>query len=240
LAQIVLDAGYLDLIEPFVNHFCNSLRKEVIWSISNILAGSHQQIEAVLSRDHIVESIIHAGRHGQQPIKREATWCIGNATVDAVSSQIKKMANFGAIEVLCNMLNPVYDLNDENVKVIVEALDAFLKVYGKSGYNPYADQVEEYRGLDFLEDRQAENNIGEDTYNAIVELMKKYWSEGNDFGDDHDDDFVLKDQLAAQVDNNTNTFVFGCGTAEKNMSILGHNTVNQVNREASNVNMYAF
>ena len=152
--------------------------------------------------------------------------------VDAISDQIKKLASFGAIEVLCRMLSPAYDLNDDHVKIIVEALDAFLKIYGVSGYNPYADMVEEHKGLDYLEDRQADNKVSEETYDCIVSLMQKYWSGDEEFTENNAEDFALKDQLAAAVDNSTNTFVFGCGGNVENMSILG-NSGHHANRETS-------
>ena len=81
LTQKVIDAGYLDVIDPFVNHFNGQFRKEVIWSLSNILAGSHQQIESVLSKDDLLRSIMRAATSDNQSVKREATWCLGNATV---------------------------------------------------------------------------------------------------------------------------------------------------------------
>jgi len=240
MTQIVLDAGYLDVIEPFVNHFSTAQRKEAIWSLSNILAGSHQQIEAVLSRDGLVRSLIQATSSGTQAIQQEATWCLGNATVDAISTQIKRLADFGAIESLCKLLNPVYELHDKHVQIIVEALDAFLKIYGTDGYNPYADRVEENQGIDYLEDRQADNKISEETYNCIIELMKKYWG-GDEIEVGVAEEFALKDQLAAVVDTQTNTFKFGCGGNGENMSILGNsrNTDHQSNREGA-ATMYQF
>lgn len=222
MTQLVLDAGYLDIIEPFINHFSTAQRKEAIWSLSNILAGSHQQIEAVLSRDALVRSLIQATSSGTQTIQHEATWCLGNATVDAISTQIKKLADFGAIEALCKLLNPAYDLTDKHVQIIVEALDAFLKIYGAGGYNPYADKVEENHGLDYLEDRQADNKFSEETYTSIVDLMGKYWG-GDDMDAGDAAEFALKDQLAAVVDTATNTFKFGCGGNVENVSILGNN-----------------
>jgi len=221
LTQVVLDAGYLDVMEPFMNHFCTAQRKEIIWSLSNILAGSVQQIEAVLSRDSLVRGLIDATSSGTQSIQQEATWCLGNATVDAVSTQIKKLADYGAIEALCKLLSPAYDLPEKHIEIIVEALDAFMKIYGTDGYNPYADRVEENMGLDYLEDRQADERISEDVYNAIVVLMKKYWG-NDDFEAGNVEEFALSDQLAAEVDTTTNTFKFGCGGNVENMSILGN------------------
>jgi len=223
LVQVVLDGGYLDVILPFVNHPIAAQRKEMVWSISNILAGSAEQIEAVISRDDLLRSIIRAATSDNQAVKQEATWCLGNATVDAASSQIKKLADFGAIEALCKMLNPAYSITDQHVMIIVEALDAILKVYGTGGYNPYMDAVEECRGLDFLEDRQSDNRLTQETYEGILNLLKKYWSGDDEFGDHNKEELALKDQIEAEVDASTNTFKFGCNQSAAKMPSLGNN-----------------
>lgn len=142
--------------------------------------------------------------------------------IDAISTQIKKLAEFGAIEALCKMLSPAYDLTDQHLQVIVEALEAFLKIYGKGGYNPFMDRVEECRGLDYLEDRQTDQRLSEETYTCIVEFMQKYWNDQDDF-DGNADAVALSDQLKAVVDTTTNTFKFGCGGHADKMTILGNN-----------------
>ena len=79
LTQVVLNAGYLGVIEPWANHFVSGIRREVMWSFSNILAGSHQQIESLISRDKLLSSIMNAGMYGKVAVKKEACWCICNA-----------------------------------------------------------------------------------------------------------------------------------------------------------------
>jgi len=213
LTQIVIDAGYLDVIQPFADHFCATQRKEMIWSLSNILAGSHQQIEAVLSRKPLIRSIISAAHSDKLCVRREACWCICNATVDAITAQKKQLADAGAISALCAILNPENDLNEDQLVIFVEGLDGLLSVYGPGSYNPYRDQVEESNGLDYLEERQADSNLGETSYQAIVDLVKKYWNDEDDLvaadawqGEEH----VLKDKLVAKIDESTNQFTFGC------------------------------
>jgi len=224
LTQCVLDAGYLDVIRPFVDHLGSAQKKEMIWSLSNILAGSPVQIEALLNKQHLVVSIIRAANDGTLAVKKEAAWCLGNATVDATQSQIKRLAEFGSIEALCGMLKPSNEITDRFVRIIVEALDAFLRVHGTSGFNPYLNVVEECGGLDFLEDRQADCSLSEDTYDGIVNLMKKYWNE-DVFGNGGAEEFALRDQqrLTAVVDDATNTFKFGCGAKGGGQAAVGQN-----------------
>jgi len=205
--QAVLDAGYLDVIEPFANHFIPHMRKETMWAFSNILAGTHQQIEAVISRDDLLRSIINAGTCGKAQIQKEACWCIANAVCDSISEQKKKLIDAGALRVLANTLKSGNTLNDVQICTIVEALDVFLALYGDN-FNPVADMVEELRILDYLEERQGDDRLHEETFNAIVTLMQKYWPEEG-FNPDEVTTQVLKDPLSAAVNAETNTFSFG-------------------------------
>merc|ERR1712129_270829 len=156
-------------------------------------------------------SIICAAKSDKLCVRREACWCICNATVDAISEQKKQLADAGAITALCSILNPENELNEEQLTIMVEGLDGFLSVYGTGSYNPYMDQVEESNGLDYLEDRQADQDLGEASYQAIVDFLTKYWGDKdlqveNEWqGEEH----VLKDKLVAKVDETTNQFALG-------------------------------
>ena len=86
------------------------------------------------------------------------------------------MAEYGAIDVLTEILYPGNSISDSDLIVILEGLDRFLSVYGgKDSHNPFAEQFEEFKGLDYLEERQCDENISEEAFDAIVDLLKKYW-----------------------------------------------------------------
>eukprot|EP00483_Globobulimina_turgida_P000898 UN00899 len=202
LTQIVLDCGYLDIIEPFTCHFLKRQRVEVMWSFSNILAGSHQQIDCVLSRNKLIKSIINCAKNDILCVRNEACFAICNAVNNAVSEQKKKLAEYGAIEALCSLLNPINNISEQNILVIVEGLEMFLQTFGDfTNVNPFAPRIEECQGLDYLETRSADN-ITEKTWQLIVELMQKYWGE-------------LKEQpetqliVNADIDSNGKQFAFG-------------------------------
>jgi len=246
ISQVVIDAGYLDVIQPFADHFCASQRKEMIWSLSNILAGSHQQIEAVLSRKRLIRSIINAAHSDKMCVRREACWCICNATVDAITAQKKQLADAGAIPALCAILSPENELTEEQLVIMVEGLDGILSVYGPGSYNPYMDQVEESNGLDYLEERQADTNLGETSYQAIVDLVKKYWGDKDNFVDDDawqdagEEQHVLKDKLVAKVDENTNQFTFGTWPQTMGSERGGENHSGMANRSNTRACRFQF
>jgi len=232
ITQSVLDAGYLDIIEPFAYHFITAQRKEMMWSLANILAGTHQQIEAVLSRPNILRSIIDAATCDTFSVQKEACWCICNAASEAITEQKKVLAESGAIEALCNMLNPQNSINEQILLCILEGLEEFLSLYGAGGYNPFAIKIEECQGLDYLEERQSDIKITEETYNSIVDLMQKYWgNDENQFGiNDNMEKDVLTDKLMANIDQNTNQFTFGSNNSFNIANnIYGENSRNNNN-----------
>jgi len=209
VTQSVLDAGYLDVIYPFTTHFISNQRREIMWSLSNILAGSHQQIEAVLSRPKLLKGIIDAAGSAAYGVRKEACWCICNTIVDSISEQKKKLAEHGAIEALCKMLKPTNNIREEHIMIIIEALEGFLSVYAENtDYNPFADRIEECQGLDYIEERLGDENMSTQAYQGLVDLMSKYWNLDHDAGEvvNKTDDQLL----SAGIDAKTQQFKFGC------------------------------
>eukprot|EP01084_Bolivina_argentea_P237497 399132_1 len=185
-----------------------------MWTFSNILAGSHQQIEHILSRPKLLKSIINAVNTDNVSVSKEAAWCICNATADATASQRKVLVEAGAIESLCYLLNkPQFVHKEENITMILEALESFLGLYEKMTYNPYAIQVEECHGLDALERINADETISEELYEKITQIIKRYWDteicHDNNNNNNKRNQYVLEDKLNANIDTNTNQFTFG-------------------------------
>jgi len=227
VTQRVLDAGYLDIVYPFLSHFCTKQRKEVLWSISNVLAGSHQQIEAVLSRPKIFDALMNCAKTVVYSAQLEACYGICNVTVDCAAQQKKKMVEAGAIEALVGLLKNKH-LTERPMLIMLEGLEAFLSVYGErnkgpQNYNPYADRVEECGGLDILEDLMSDDKLSEGVYSMLAGILQKYWvcedNEGGLCNDDMNAGNKIQNYLKATVDTSTNQFKFGCGGAASSTTI---------------------
>lgn len=55
------------------------MRKEVVWSVSNLTAGSSEQIQMIIDCG-LFDQLIHLMMHDDPTIKKEAIWAIANAT----------------------------------------------------------------------------------------------------------------------------------------------------------------
>ncbi len=86
MTQCVLNCGYLDCIEPYLNHMIPTQRREIMWSLSNIFAGNQQQIEYILSREKIMKSIINCAATDINSVRNEAIICICNAVVTGLTT----------------------------------------------------------------------------------------------------------------------------------------------------------
>jgi hypothetical protein len=80
-----------------------SIVKEACWTVSNVTAGTKEQINAVIESGCIVP-LVHLLEHGEIEIKREAAWAISNATAAGDMSQIQHLVSFGCLKPLCHLL----------------------------------------------------------------------------------------------------------------------------------------
>ena len=101
-----------------------SIRKESALSLSNILAGSQRQIQAVLDNGCIIPAIVAilctAGE--AHAVKKEAAWAISNGTSGGSQEQIACLVECGAIGALCGAL-----YIDSITNVALEGLSNILR-----------------------------------------------------------------------------------------------------------------
>jgi len=198
--QVVLDNNALPQLLVLLSNVKKAIRKEACWTISNITAGSVNQIEAVI-KNNLFQPVIHLMQRGEFDVKKEAAWAVSNATSGGNPKQIRYLVTLDVISSLCDLLN------SNNVKVIMvalEGLENILKVgendkLKTQGRNLYAQKVEECGGLDQLENLQTVEVIGDDVYERLIVIVRKY------FGGEQDDTYVKE----PDVDSKTNTFQFG-------------------------------
>ena len=145
-----------------------SIVKEACWMISNITAGTVEQIDAVIGSD-IVPILVELLRFGPYEIKKEAGWAISNATSGGNKRQIQYFVHKGVIKPLCDLLE------SGQAKILLVAMEGLQNIL-KAGeelarekyegqmksaqlngeiisqqiefVNEYAEYVEQAKGLD--------------------------------------------------------------------------------------------
>merc|ERR1712060_438480 len=198
--QEVLNCDALPKLLILLSNDKKAIRKEACWTISNITAGSVEQIEAVI-KNNLFQPVIQLLKKGEFDVKKEAAWAVSNATSGGSPEQIRYLVSLDVIPALCDLLN------SNNIKVIMVALEGLENILNvgendkgrTGGRNLFARTVEECGGLDSLEHLQTVEIVGDDIYDRLIIIIRKY------FGGDQEDGHVRE----PEVDSKRNEFQFG-------------------------------
>uniref|UniRef100_F1KVB8 Importin subunit alpha n=2 Tax=Ascaris suum TaxID=6253 RepID=F1KVB8_ASCSU len=189
LTQMVVDAGVLECIDHVIRSAKSlSIEKECCWLLSNVIAGTHAQIQAVLDA-RLLPTIFTALRDGDFRSKFEASWAVSNLAHGGSSAQVMELSNDEYITVLCNLLDV------PNADFICNLLDTLFIVL-KTAQNLYPDRlkqiedsVESSGGLDRLEMLQENENTR--VYEWSYKIIEQFFT---DEADEQIDDEIPDDQ----------------------------------------------
>ncbi|KAL1526698.1 hypothetical protein AB1Y20_015398 [Prymnesium parvum] len=186
--QVVVDAGFIDKLALILRPPCKmQMRKEACWALSNIAAGTEQQLDAVL-HSRTMPLLVERFEKDEYEVRKEAAWCVANVlhcfkqSPDLKSAQrVGKLVQMGCLKPMIGML----ETNDPAMqKLMVEALGNLLsageelgKQNGK-GDNVFTLAFDEAEGIDKLEQLQEHENY--DIYTAAVALLERYFGEEDD------------------------------------------------------------
>ena len=128
---LIVHAGYpfetLAMVLPsllwLLEHQKKNIRKEACWTISNVTAGTSDQIERVVESG-IFPKLIEMLTNAEFDIQKEAAWAVSNATSGGSTAQIIYIVQQGALPPLVNLLS----VNDTKiVTVALEGIENILK-----------------------------------------------------------------------------------------------------------------
>ena len=129
------------------------LLKETCWMISNITAGTEDQIDCVI-KNNIFPSLIQLSEKAPFEIRKEVAWAISNATGGGSKIQIEYLVDKGVIQPLVSLLESSYP---KMLLVAMEGLNNILKCGEdiqhdkESDENEFANMVEAAGGFDKVE-----------------------------------------------------------------------------------------
>lgn len=132
-----------------------NIRKEACWTISNITAGTADQIQAVISAG-VFPRLIQLLASSDFDIQKEAAWAVSNATSGGNPQQVLLLADLGAIPPLCSLLR-VADV--KVVTVSLEGLENILRAALASGdavFSRVTNKFADCGGLQLIEELQVQ------------------------------------------------------------------------------------
>lgn len=187
--QQIVNAGALPILGQLVTAGAKvQERKEACWAISNVAAGTPQQLAAVL-QSGVLLPVSRALLHAEAEVKKEACWVVCNAVHGSASSpqQVLLIAeHYGIVEPMCAMLQA----NDPRmVTITLDFIDELCKAGAAvaadkgEGENRAVIWLDEAGGIDKLEELQEHKN--EDIYRKAVHILETF------LGDSDEEDAAL-------------------------------------------------
>ncbi|XGW13820.1 hypothetical protein V3C99_000261 [Haemonchus contortus] len=177
LTQCVVDLKTLDEIIPLSERSrSTTVVKECCWLVSNIIAGTQSQIQAVIDAG-IMPFIIEVLRSGDFKCQFEASWAVANLAQGGNSKQILTLLQDNAIPALCSALK------QSNVDLLNNALESLYTLLTTVStccperLDEVREAVEEADGLDYLE--RLQESESDKVYSTAYRIISDFFSEGD-------------------------------------------------------------
>lgn len=183
LTQVVVDNGILDVIRLLMERTRSQIiLKESCWVLSNVIAGTREQINAVI-KAKLISSIVNVLETGDTRSKIEASWAFANLSQGGTTRQILCLAEREYIKVFCAVLVPS---NHADLLInILETLFFLLTTLSNQKSNKMSlatacEYIEEFEGLEKLENLQQHAN--EKVYEVSYKIVEHFFSneDGNE------------------------------------------------------------
>jgi len=122
--EVILDCGAVPRLKQLISHGNREIQKEACWTLSNIAAGTVDQIQAVIDSGAIspLVSLVNDSKTDQE-VRSEACWVVLNATSCGSDQQIEVLVDEGCVSVLGVLLG-----EPSMVMMALEGLERVLQV----------------------------------------------------------------------------------------------------------------
>ncbi len=122
--EVILECGAVPRLKELVTHSNREIQKEACWTLSNIAAGTVDQIQAVIDSGAITPLVkLVRDKMTDQEVRSEACWVVLNATSCGSDSQIEILVDEGCVAVLGVLLSEA-----SMVMMALEGLERVLQV----------------------------------------------------------------------------------------------------------------
>jgi len=122
--EVILECNAVPKLRELVTHSNREIQKEACWTLSNIAAGTVEQIQAVIDSGAIPPLVQLVSKKGtDQEVRSEACWVVLNATSCGSDSQIEVLVDEGCVSVLGVLLDEA-----NMVMMALEGLERVLQV----------------------------------------------------------------------------------------------------------------
>jgi len=169
--EAVLNSKGLAALKDILKKPLKKLKKDACWVLSNIAAGSPNQVQALFA-EGLIELVIKNLAIESLEIKKEALCVISNATNNITKEQIEYLLRQNIIEVLgCAIKSPNVELIGITLRVFDNILNKAKEDFGE--INPVVLQIENVGCLKSIEKLQYHDN--QLIYKLANDILRKYF-----------------------------------------------------------------
>eukprot|EP01083_Nonionella_stella_P318593 1165384_1 len=180
-AECVINSGVLvHLSKLFSTETHKTIKRELCWTLSNITAGSTDQIEAVIRAD-LIPPLIGELQSTSFEVSKEAVWAISNATVSGTDAQIQYLVANDAIDALCQFCIKSPGIG-KSILVALEAIENILNAGSRlnaSGlcYTVFSDIVRNCGGFGYFHEMVSGVDVPSAVKNKAISILNGFFHE---------------------------------------------------------------
>ncbi len=198
----VIVSGFLTYALPLLKTGKKNIRRDVLLTLSNIGAGTHDQIDKLFQQRSLMKEIVRLASDGPAEIKKQALWTMSNIVTQGTVRHGNILVHLECIDTFCKYLTAAFD--DQLTELVLEAIEMLLS-QNKKREMSYIEFFDHCNGIQAIEDLQSSKV--DKVYEISVRILIDY------FGGFEDDDESCEDQnLAPLVSATKTTFEFGTHT----------------------------
>ncbi|KAI5168486.1 hypothetical protein PAEPH01_0174 [Pancytospora epiphaga] len=180
--DVVIRAGFLNFMSTIFYRYDNKklprIRKEICWMLSNVSAGTSEQILSILSSD-LANLLIDAISRYELYVRKEASYAILNLLhfCSKNPEHLQPLLDnqvIQAIQLHLSAITNVPDLQGQALDAVRYALEAGEKIRAKFGENPVVRIMIESHIVDDIEELQDVSSrfVNQKAYNIIMDYFE--------------------------------------------------------------------
>jgi hypothetical protein len=226
--QIAINAGILPALCPLLSHNRKNVRKESLWVLSNIAAGSAAQLRMLCSTPDLLARVLaQLCANVEWDCRKEAAWVVSNIATSASREMVVRLVECGALPLLCELL----DVSEAKIILIsLDAIEAILKVGETVGDgSAFVNLVTDCGGAELLERLQTHENTK--VYKRVVSIIERF------FGVE-EEEMDQGENIAPAADGNV--FSFGIQNNSDNNNLMKFQQGNNNTFSFGNSQPFAF
>lgn len=173
--EIILDCGAVPKLKELVTHNNREIQKEACWTLSNIAAGTVDQIQAVIDSGAIPPLVKLVSAKGtDQEVRSEACWVVLNATSCGSDSQIEILVDEGCVSVLGVLLGEA-----SMAMMALEGLERVLQVEEarECARRESGNNADESRNPTLVGASLIERALDKHSNSAITKRARRIWKQ---------------------------------------------------------------